>query len=242
MESYRYLAEIYDSCMYDVDYAGWYSYIKKLMDMYEVSGEVIETACGTGNITQFLAEDYDVIAVDRSEEMLSCAREKLRRRGLDAVFVCSDMAGFEREKGSSAVVCAMDGVNYLTSGPDAFFRAAYGNLKSGGVLLFDISSEYKLKCIIGDDMFCDVSDDASYIWTNEFRDGILTMDITMFMRNASGTYDRFDEIHEQRAYSAEEITACLARAGFRDINAYGFMTEERPGKDAERIQFTAVRE
>ena len=242
MESYRYLAGIYDSCMYDVDYAAWYSYIKSLLDAHEVSGDVIETACGTGNITQFLAKDYEVIAVDSSEEMLSVAREKLKSRGLDAVFACSDMADFEREKGCLAVVCAMDGVNYLTNGPDAFFRAAYGNLKPGGVLLFDISSEYKLKETIGDGMFCDVSDDASYIWMNEFKSGILTMDITLFIKNDRGSYDRFDEIHEQRAYSTEEITESLEKAGFKDIKAYGFMTTDEPEADAGRIQFAAVRE
>lgn len=242
MESYRYLADIYDSCMYDVDYAEWYSYIKKLLDLLSVSGEVVETACGTGNITQYLARDFDVIAVDRSEEMLSVAREKLKKQGLDAVFVCSDMAEFTREKKSSAVICAMDGVNYLKDGADGFFRAAYGNLKPGGAILFDISSGYKLRNIIGDGIFCDVSDDASYIWMNEYDGGLLKMDITMFIKNAAGSYDRFDEIHEQRAYSIKEITEGLEKAGFRDIKAYGFLTEEAPGKDAGRIQFTAVRE
>ena len=79
MESYRYLAGIYDMCLYDVDYEEWYRYIKGLLDECGVSGDVIETACGTGNLTQYLARDYDVIAVDRSEEMLSQAREKLRK-------------------------------------------------------------------------------------------------------------------------------------------------------------------
>ena len=126
MESYRYLAEIYDSCMYDVDYAGWYAYIKRMLSAHEVRGEVIETACGTGNITRFLARDYDVVAVDKSEEMLRTAREKLRKQGTDAVFVCAGMEEFDRGRGSSAVVCAMDGVNYLTEGTDEFFRRAYG--------------------------------------------------------------------------------------------------------------------
>ena len=242
MESYRYLAGIYDMCLYDVDYEEWYRYIKGLLDECGVSGDVIETACGTGNLTQYLARDYDVIAVDRSEEMLSQAREKLRKQGKDAVFVCCDMAEFEREKGSPAVVCAMDGVNYLTEGTDGFFRAVYGNLRPGGVFLFDISSEYKLKDMIGDEMFCDVSDDASYIWMNEFKSGILTMDITMFIKNEQGSYDRFDEIHEQRAYSAEEIRKSLIKAGFKDIKAYGFMTREAPSETSERIQFAAVRE
>ena len=218
MESYRYLAEIYDACMYDVDYDEWYSYIRAILDMHGVKGEVIETACGTGNITCRLASDYDVIAVDSSSEMLSVAREKLKRRGLDAVFVCSDMSSFERGRECSAVVSAMDGVNYLVDGPSQFFRSAYDNLRPGGVLTFDISSEYKLRELIGNDFFCDVSDDASYIWMNEFEENILNMDITMFIRNESGLFERFDEIHRQRAFSADEIEKELENAGFSDIN------------------------
>ena len=50
-------------------------------------------------------------------------------------------------------------------------------------------------------------------------------------------FDRFDEVHQQRAYETENILEKLADAGFRDIKAYGDFAFEKPKKDAERVFF-----
>ena len=237
--SYKYLASVYDKCMYDIDYGEWYVYIKRMLDKYGADGEIIETACGTGNITRYLAKDYDVIAVDKSEEMLLEARSKLAASGRRARLVCADMSQFCRDKKCSAVVCAMDGVNYLVDGVLPFFESAFYNLADGGVLVFDISSEYKLSRVIGDDFFYDDGEDVTYLWTNEFKNGLLYMNITMFIKQDDGRYIRRDEQHVQRAFKEKEIVSLLEKAGFVDICAYGFMSELPPAKDAQRIQFIA---
>lgn len=43
------------------------------------------------------------------------------------------------------------------------------------------------------------------------------MDITFFVREADGRYRRFQETHEQRAHSAEEIAAWLSAEGFEGV-------------------------
>lgn len=235
MEAYRYLAKIYDDCMFDVDYSAWYGYIKSILDEYGTVGEILEMGCGTGNITQYLARDFDVIAADCSSEMLDIARTKARAR-----FVCADMNDFRRDKKCSAVVSAMDAVNYLTEGPEKFFSCACENLSPGGVLLFDISSEYKLRHFISDDMFFDDSDEYTYLWTNELDGSILKMNITMFIPDGD-VYRRFDEQHKQRIYTESELISALEKAGFSMVKVYDFLSRGNPGPESERLQFVAVK-
>ena len=52
---------------------------------------------------------------------------------------------------------------------------------------------------------------------------------------------RSAELHRQRAYSAEELTAWLTEAGFGDIRVYGDGKLRRPKEDEQRIYFSCVR-
>ena len=61
-EQYSALAGIYDALMYDVSYAGWAEY---LMDILNARGiregaNLLEYACGTGNITPVSYTHLDV--------------------------------------------------------------------------------------------------------------------------------------------------------------------------------------
>ena len=53
MNSYQYLAEIYDAFLYDTDYAKWAAYLQTLLRDRGVhlGAQLLECACGTGNLT-----------------------------------------------------------------------------------------------------------------------------------------------------------------------------------------------
>ena len=63
---YSEFAEVYDSLIYDMPYETWADFIEK-----NSSGDVLELACGTGNLTKLLAKRRSVTALDISPEMLS---------------------------------------------------------------------------------------------------------------------------------------------------------------------------
>ena len=62
------------------------------------------------------------------------------------------------------------------------------------------------------------------------------MDI--FRRNG-GHWLRGEEVHEEYAYSPEDLEAYLRQAGFHDIKQYGDRTMRRPKPGAGRIFFVA---
>lgn len=242
MEQYTAFSAWYDKMMGGVEYDGWSRYLMTLLDRSGAK-KVAECACGTGNITWRLAKrGYEVTGLDLSEDMLLVAREKLRKMGLRCPFVCEDMRALSLHKPVDAVIAACDGVNYVTEGAEDFFAAAYRALKPGGVLLFDVSSAYKLSKILGGRTFGDTGEDWGYIWENVFDEesALLEMELTCFIKEGSH-YTRFEETHLQRAYTQEELTAALKKAGFERVEVYEAFTMEPPKENTERLQFATYR-
>ena len=235
-------ADYYDDLMRDVDYDGWADYAAGFM---EKGSSVLECACGTGEISVRLAKmGFSVTATDISEEMLTVAQEKQRRMGLanrGLRFVRMDMRSLAAGKKQDCVLACCDGVNYLTSRGDVkrFFASANAVLKPGGLLLFDVSSRYKLENILGNNCFCEEGEELAYMWRNAYdpETKLIEMRLSFFKRR-DGLYERLDETHIQRAHSVREIGSWLEEAGF-GYEAYSFGTREEPKEDDERIQFSA---
>ena len=243
-EAYSAFAPGYDRMMEDVDYDGWAKYIDGFLRETGTKS-VLECACGTGSLTVRLARmGYAVTGSDLSEDMLMIARQKALDGGLRSLpFVCQDMRKIALHKPVDAVISACDGVNYLVDGAEDFFRAAHRALKPGGILLFDVSSAYKLSTVLGDNTFAATGADWAYIWENAYRPRLDRVDMTLtgFLKRGA-TYARFEEHHSQRSYTEEELRTALVSCGFHDIQVYEAFTHNAPIDTTERLQFTARKE
>lgn len=243
---YTSLAGVYDRLMDDIDYRKWADFYMRLIRAAGVEPlSIYECACGTGSLTQELAA-YPVrlAASDLSEDMLRRTAEKLRKRGLRVPVVHTDMRSFEVPRRVDAVICACDGVNYLCEedGVSAFFTRAFAALKSGGVLAFDISTREKLLAEDGQ-IFCDERDDVACIWKNgmDAEKRVLRMDVSLYIRTSGEMYERTEETHRLRAWTADELTALLAGAGFTDIRFYADGEQIPPRENEKRIHCTSKR-
>lgn len=245
-ESYTALAKVYDALMRDVAYDEWAVYINSFLLGNGKQGAVIaDCACGTGQISIRLAQfGHRVIGVDRSESMLYEAAENARQNGLMIPFVQQDMRKLQLHKRADAIVCACDGVNYLLSASDvrAFFKAAHAALKPGGLLLFDVSSRYKLSHVLGCNTFGEAEDTCAYLWKNSYDavSHLCEMQLTLFVSKGN-LYERFEERHIQRGHSVRELRSWLGAAGFTQVEAYEAFTRNAPADETERIQFAAVK-
>jgi len=242
-DSYTALARVYDALMYDVDYKEWAAYIASLLkeNGVEPGADVLDAACGTGTLSLLLYRaGFGLTALDLSEDMLNAAARKFRESGADIPLVRQDMRHICLHKKCAAVVCTCDGVNYLPGKKDtaAFFKSAYGALKEDGILLFDVSTEYKLSRVIADNVFCDEAEDMAYIWKNTFKARKSVMELTLFLREGD-VFRRYSEIHTQRVYPLEELREALYAAGFGAVNIYAFPTKDKTAEATERAQFVA---
>jgi ubiquinone/menaquinone biosynthesis C-methylase UbiE len=157
-KAYEEFAAYYDRLMADVDYDRWAKYLLELLQANGVEPDqsILDCACGTGEITLRLHKaGYRMTGADVSARMLEIAQQKARKAGAKIAFVQQQLQQLSVHKPVAAITCACDGVNYLLSPEDvsAFFTGANRALKNGGLLLFDISSEYKLEKILGGQTF-----------------------------------------------------------------------------------------
>jgi len=242
---YERFAEVYDTLMDDFDYPAWADYYMELIRRAGTEPKrMAECGCGTGSMTiEFADMGVKVTGMDLSAEMLRIAQQKARKAGQQIIFVEQDMRHLEVPRPVEAVVCACDGVNYLTSPEDVqmFFDAAFAALKPGGVLAFDVSTGAKLLEMPGN-VYAEDRDDVTWMWFSQHEgDRKVSMDIAFFLRDEDGRYERFDEEQLQRAHTPEELTASLEKAGFADIRLYGDRTYDAPKPEEKRMHITAVK-
>ena len=207
MNAYSVLAKYYDRLMGDFDYEGYLNFIAS-----EVSGEGVDLACGSGEMTIALAKrGIKMTGVDLSREMLNCAIQKAKKNYVDVKWILQDITGLELSHKVDFITCVCDGVNYIenTKLKDLFERVKT-YLKEGGKFIFDISSDYKLSKIIADNLFFEDYDDVTYFWSNSLGKGYVDMDMDFFEKIKDNTYSRIGESHRQYIYSRKEIEDLLA--------------------------------
>ncbi|MEW9123924.1 MAG: class I SAM-dependent methyltransferase [Thermotaleaceae bacterium] len=242
MESYSGFAYVYDRLMEDVDYNSWTDYIEKIFYRYgKEPKNIVDLACGTGNITNSLAKrGYNLIGVDISESMLMIAQEKAMDMSVEVIYLNQDMRRLELPTELDAILCICDGINYITNDKDLkeIFASVYRYLKSEGLFIFDISSYYKLSHILGHNTFAENYEEVSYIWENYFDEekNVCDFDLTLFIKDGKG-YRKHEENHCQRAYGEEEILSLLKTASFSKIEAFEAFSFNGPQDNTERIYF-----
>ena len=245
MGSYEFLAGCYDELTYDVGYSAWADYIEAHFRKKGLPGKtVLDLACGTGSLTRELARrGYEMIGVDQSPEMLAEAAEKNRDgEGIAPIFLCQSMEKLDLYGTIDACVCCLDSVNYVTNPRQLqkAFQRVYLFLMPGGLFLFDVNTPAKLQGLDGQ-VFLDETEDAYCVWRAEWskRSRTCTYFMDLFRLEENGLWRREEELHRERAYPVDQLTAMLERAGFSDIRTYAAFQFRPPAPGAQRIFFTA---
>ena len=237
MESYTDFAYIYDKLI-GQDYEKWADYIEEIFAKNNLKPSlVLDLGCGTGSITNILAKrGYDMIGVDISPDMLNVAREKATEEGLDVLYLCQDIREFELYGTVDAIICTLDVLNYITDADDLkqVFRLVRNYLNPDGIFIFDVNTEYKLENILGNNTFITDEEGVFYSWENDYSDGLSTQYLTFFAEREDGTYERFDEVHVQRAYSSDLLKKLLADVEMTFEGEYNVLTFEKPDVSCEK--------
>ncbi|MGI6094672.1 MAG: class I SAM-dependent DNA methyltransferase [Lachnospiraceae bacterium] len=244
MSAYQSFARVYDMFMDNIPYEEWCDYLEELLKEYGIEdGLVLELGCGTGSMTQLLADrGYDMIGVDNSEDMLEIAAEKRERSGSGILYLLQDMREFELYGTVRAIVSVCDSMNYILEEEDLLkvFRLVNNYLDPGGLFLFDLNTVYKYQQV-GDDTIAENREDGSFIWENFYdeEEAINEYDLTLFIPEENGLFRKYEETHLQKAYEIHTIKRLLKEAGLEYITSYDAFTHEPPRDDSERIYVLA---
>lgn len=240
MEAYTDFAKIYDALTFDVDYDAWCDRLEELFALMPKKPEIIcELGCGTGSITSRLAKrGYSMIGIDLSDDMLNIAREKCE--GANVLLLNQDMTDFELYGTVDVFICTLDSVNYLTEDGDfeKMLELCRLYLNTGGLLIFDINSEHKIKNILAPETFVYETDDVFYTWQSGLDGKLCDYYLTFFVKHGD-VYTRFDEVHTERIYGDDEITGLLSEYGFVLEGRFDGITENPVAPETERIMYVS---
>lgn len=247
MNTYDEFAKIYDRLMKcDIDYEKWADYIENIFLKYDKSPKLIaDLACGTGNITIPMSKrGYEMIGVDVSSSMLEIAREKALEQQLDILFLNQDISKLDLFGTCDAFLCMIDGLNYIISPMkllSLFKKIKTCFIEPDGIFIFDISSKYKLSHILGNNTFIHNEEDIFYSWENRYikRHDLSSMYLNFFKKEKNGLYNRFEEMHIQKAYDKKEMIFALKKSGFNHVDVYDEMSFDKPCDTSQRLVFVA---
>ena len=241
---YKVLARFYNNLIEDDSYKSFVDYVLGIVKNNAKNKTGIDAACGSGVVTRALKrQGYDVIGVDVSQEMLLEAQEITLKEHLNIEYLKQDIRSLKSFKKVGFITCINDGLNYIESADLLkVFKSLNKCLLKGGTLVFDVSTESKMKNVLNGQMYGDNSEDLSFMWFSEYNEGDkkLSMTLTFFEKSGS-VYKRYDEEQVQYAHSVEQIKDELKKAGFSLVSVtnecgLSFVNEH------QRAVFTAIKE
>lgn len=245
MAMYDQFANIYDALMSDIPYDRYAEWVQQ--NAPESSGNrLLDVGCGTGVLSvQFAKAGYDVVGLDLSESMLTIAQNRSIENNTSITFICQSMTEMDGIDGIDVAVIAIDSLNYVETLDDVVqtFKQIFEALVSGGQLFFDVHSLYKMDEIYPNGPFTYEDEQVAYIWHTEQGEEKHSIyhDITFFVRDDSGYYERFEESHYQQTYPIETYVKLLETIGFSSVSISTSVFGEQNEEEVERYFIQAVK-
>lgn len=215
VDTYKKFSELYDL------YVGKFS---DDLDFYKAfcskSDKIIEIGCGTGRILKFfLQQDYSIVGVDVSQEMLDKAAKKLTK-WMDAKKLTLDNHDFTTARMNACfdkALLTFYTFNYIIERPVDFLSHIYESLKKNGMLLIDlfypvtlldasIQDKWIIKEFSVEGMKVKLKDNRSVVNNIERRQQIFCIN------DAEMKIDT-----DRKYYSPSEMLKFLHLAGFKDV-------------------------
>lgn len=235
--AYDFLADKFEELNDDCGYLTWSQYFLNGLSSVSAGLKGLELGCGSGAFSRALCRaGYHMSGADISEAMLSKAEYLAREENLSISFFFADAANLIVPEKYDFILSPNDCFNYIPQKKlKTSFRRIAAALKKDGVFWFDISSPYKLREKVANNIFADDREEMTYLSFNTLKKDFVEMDVTLFLRRADGAFDRFDEHHIQYIHEVESTVSALEDAGFCVLSVEGHLGENKEKSD--RLNF-----
>jgi SAM-dependent methyltransferase len=225
--AYDAMAPYYDAFNAHHDYELWLSNLLPAAESFGVRGRrLLDVACGTGmSFATLLDSDWQITAVDGSEQMLRQARRKARGQ---VRLEQADMRALPAYGEFDLIWALGDALNYLLNRQDLerCLHGLAGNLAPDGLLLFDLNALLTYRTFYAETSVKE-ADGLRFVWqgqtTKNPRPGVLAQarfEVSKIGTNGGGPALSVS-VHRQRHHPVGEVTAALDRAGLQCLAVFG---------------------
>ena len=132
-----------------------------------------------------------------------------------------------------------DSLNYLETLNDVkmTFERVYQHLNKNGVFIFDVHTVHKMKTLFNNKSYIDESDNVFVGWDAICGDEPLSVyhEMTFFVSQQNGLYQRFDESHYQRTYEEQIYRNLLKDVGYHSVKTFTDFNIHSHEEDAHRL-------
>lgn len=240
-------AGAYDALYRDKDYAAECDLLERVFREHAAARVkcVLDLGCGTGGHAVVLAQrGYDVVGVDRSEDMLRAARA----RGSSARFLLADITRLALGEQFDAVAIMFAVLGYQLTNEDVqrTLAGARKHVHTGGVLFGDVwygaavlaqrpSERVKVIDTPGGGQIIRVASSEL-----DVRRNVCTVAYHLWRIEDGRLIAETTERHPMRYFFEPELELLLADAGFELLRVGGFPNlDEPPGERTWNVAFVA---
>lgn len=182
-----------------------------------------DLCCGTGTLALKLAgKGIAMFAVDLSPDMCRIVRANAKRAGVPLRVLQADMRDFKLPQQVQLITCEFDALNHVPAKRDLHrvLKCVADALKPGGHFAFDVNNRLAFERIWPGTWFVD-KDPVAMVMHGGHNPGSdrAWTDVEWFIRRGR-TWTRHHEHVEEVCWSAAEMKAALAKAGFDKVRAW----------------------
>lgn len=241
MTTYETFASVYDAIMDETLYDLWLDF--SLRHFPKGKKKVLELACGTGILSVMLAQKgFEVTGLDLSADMIALAKK--RAQGVAQLdFIEGNMLDLSQVGHYDMVTCYSDSLCYMEDEVELgqAFEQVYAQLKTGGRFLFDVHSTYQTDQVFPGYSYHDNAEDFAFVWDTYADEPphSVVHELTFFVKEADGRFQRYDEVHEERTYELLTYEILLEQVGFKNVQIYADFEDKAPEEKSKRWFFVA---
>lgn len=237
--AYETFAFVYDEVMDTTLYQRWLDFSLRHL---EGKKQILELACGTGALAvEFSKNNFDVTALDLSEEMLMIASARAQEEDLEIQFVAGDMLDLADTGTYQAVTCFSDSLCYMKDEQDVqqVFDGVYQTLEEEGIFIFDVHSTYQVDDVFPSYSYHYQTEEFAFLWDSYPGKEKHSIEhfLTFFVEDEEGKFIREDELHQERTYPMESYLRMLDNAGFQSVETYADFIDVEPNEKSRRWFF-----
>ncbi|MEW6411222.1 MAG: methyltransferase domain-containing protein [Candidatus Zixiibacteriota bacterium] len=246
MKPYNKFANVYDEMGADHHSIKMTEYCFKIFRKFHIRPTTgLDLCCGTGSaILKFAEKGIMMSGLDQSASMLAMAARKLKdykvrlyQKSLPR-FRLLDTSHSRKIVQFDLVTSFYDSLNYLKNQTElkTAFKSVYAHLLPGGWFIFDMNTPPALKILWGGQIYAGLTDNMGWVWQNDYNPKTKSAICrTTFFQKKGELYERFEEVHVEKAYENAVIKKVLKTAGFQVKGFYRCHSFEKPRKGTYRI-------